>query len=50
MNKPINVTKTYLPPLKEYTKYLKDIWKSGHVTNHGPLVLELENKLRKFCL
>lgn len=44
----INVTKTYLPPLAEYNKYLKKIWKSRHVTNHGPFVNELENKLKKY--
>jgi len=44
----INVTKSYLPPLKEYVKYLEGIWESGHLTNHGPLVLELEARLREF--
>ena len=44
----INVTKTYLPPLEEYEKYLKKIWKNGWVTNQGPLVKELENNLKKF--
>jgi dTDP-4-amino-4,6-dideoxygalactose transaminase len=41
----INVTKTYLPPLEEYTKYLERIWASGWVTNNGELVQELEKKL-----
>lgn len=44
----INVTKTFLPPLEEYTEYLKGIWERGHLTNHGPLVLELERKLRDY--
>ena len=44
----INVTKTYLPSLKEYTKYLKDIWDKGQVTNNGLLVKELESKLKKY--
>jgi dTDP-4-amino-4,6-dideoxygalactose transaminase len=44
----INVTKTFLPPLEEYTKYLEGIWKSNHVTNHGPLVNELEERLKEF--
>jgi dTDP-4-amino-4,6-dideoxygalactose transaminase len=43
----INVTKTYLPPIKEYTEYLERIWKTNCVTNNGPLVLELEAKLKK---
>lgn len=46
--KKINVTKTYLPPLEEYIKYLRKIWKSGYITNHGPLATELENKLKKY--
>jgi dTDP-4-amino-4,6-dideoxygalactose transaminase len=44
----INVTKSYLPPLEEYTKYLEGIWTRVHVTNHGPLVLELEAKLKAY--
>jgi len=43
----INVTKTYLPPLEEYIKYLEKIWKSNWVTNHGPFVIELEERLKK---
>lgn len=44
----INVTKSFLPPLDEYTRYLEGIWDRGHLTNHGPLVFELEDKLRSF--
>lgn len=42
----VNVTKTYLPPLDEYVRYLEGIWERGQVTNHGPLVTELEQRLR----
>ncbi len=44
----INVTKTYLPPLEEYTAYLEGIWERVHVTNHGPLVLDLEKRLKEY--
>lgn len=44
----INVTKTYLPPLEEYNNYLKKIWGNNHVTNFGPLSIELEEKLKKY--
>ena len=44
----INVTKTYLPPLEDYTGYLKKIWEKGQITNHGPMELELEAKLKKY--
>ena len=44
----INVTKSYLPALEEYVKYLEGIWERGHLTNHGPLVLELEQKIKDY--
>ncbi len=44
----INVTKTFLPPLEEYTGKLKQIWDTHWVTNQGPLVEELELKLKKY--
>lgn len=44
----INVTKSYTPPLEEYTKYLEGIWARNHLTNHGPLVNELEEKLKEY--
>lgn len=44
----INVTKSFLPDLEEYVKYLEGIWERGHLTNHGPLVLELESQIRQF--
>ncbi|MDT8717884.1 DegT/DnrJ/EryC1/StrS family aminotransferase [Clostridium sp. 19966] len=44
----VNVTKTYLPELKKYEAYLEKIFKIGFVTNNGPLVKELENKLEKY--
>ncbi|MFM7852971.1 MAG: DegT/DnrJ/EryC1/StrS family aminotransferase [Flammeovirgaceae bacterium] len=44
----INVTKAFLPPIDEYKKYLDGIWDRVHLTNHGPLVNELEEKLKKY--
>ncbi|MEO8210928.1 MAG: DegT/DnrJ/EryC1/StrS family aminotransferase, partial [bacterium] len=44
----INVTKTYLPPLEEFTEQLKKIWKTNWVTNQGPLVENLEQGLREY--
>jgi len=43
----LNVTRTYLPPLEEYVKYLEKVWDKSWVTNHGPLVQELETRLKK---
>lgn len=44
----INVTKTFLPPLSEYTAYIEQIFSRNWVTNHGPLVNELELKLKEY--
>jgi len=44
----IPVTKTYLPPLEEYVHYLEGIWERDYVTNNGPLVKELEQKLKEY--
>lgn len=44
----INVTKTYLPPLEEYEQYLQGIWERNQLTNNGPLVRDLEAKLKDY--
>ena len=44
----INVTKSFLPPIETYTKYLEGIWSSAHLTNNGPLLIELEGKLKDY--
>jgi dTDP-4-amino-4,6-dideoxygalactose transaminase len=44
----IFVTKSFLPPIEEYHQYTEKIWKSGILTNNGPLVEELEAKLRVY--
>ena len=44
----INVTKPFLPPYEEYEQYLKGIWDRVWLTNNGPLVNDLELKLKSF--
>ena len=44
----INVTKTFLPPIEEYQKYISQIWNNNQLTNQGPLLKELEQKLGGF--
>ncbi len=44
----INVTKTFFPPLEEYQVQLQRIWNNQWLTNRGELVLELEEKLKKY--
>ena len=41
----IFVTRTKLPPIHRYYKYLEKIWANNWVTNNGEFVLELEKKL-----
>lgn len=44
----IPVTKPFIPPLAEYNRYLKGIWKRSWLTNNGPLVNELEINLKEY--
>ena len=44
----INVTKTFLPPLKEYTSYLEKIWDSSYLTNQGPLLHQFEDSVKSY--
>jgi dTDP-4-amino-4,6-dideoxygalactose transaminase len=43
----INVTKPFLPPYEEYLAYIEKIWVREWLTNNGPLVNELELKLKE---
>ena len=44
----IPVTKPFLPPKEEYDAYTDGIWKRNWLTNNGPLVNELELKLKEY--
>lgn len=44
----IPVTKPFLPPLEEYYKLVQSIWERQWLTNNGPLVNELELKLKEY--
>lgn len=44
----INVTKPNLPPLEEYVEIIKGIWDRNWLTNNGPLVNELELRLKEY--
>lgn len=46
---PIQVTKTYLPALEDYTALLQTVWDNHWVTNNGPLVQRLEQRLTERC-
>ncbi|MGO4292721.1 DegT/DnrJ/EryC1/StrS family aminotransferase [Chitinophaga sp. RAB17] len=44
----IPVTKPFLPAEEEYNKYIHAIWERHWLTNNGPLVNELETKLKEY--
>ncbi len=44
----IFVTKSYMPPLAEYMKYVNRIYENAQLTNGGPIVQELEAELMDF--
>lgn len=47
-DKPIYVTRPYLPPLEEFIPYLEELWESRVLTNGGRYHRELEVALAKF--
>lgn len=44
----INVTRSYLPEMAEYTAQLEKIWQSGWLTNRGSLTLDLETQIKQY--
>jgi len=44
----IPVTKSFLPPLEEYSAQIKRVFDNQWLTNRGPLLLELEEKLKGY--
>jgi dTDP-4-amino-4,6-dideoxygalactose transaminase len=46
--KNIFVTKTFLPQIEKYQSYLNRIWDNNQLTNQGPLLGELELKLKNY--
>ena len=46
--KPIAVSRPTLPPLEEYLALLEGVWARNHLTNAGPLVVELERRLAEY--
>ena len=44
----IPVTKAYLPDRKKLTQYIDQIYENGWLTNNGPLLQKLENRLASY--
>lgn len=47
-NKPIYVTRPFLPPLDEFVPYLEAIWENRILTNGGPFHQQLEAELCEY--
>ncbi|RFC55746.1 DegT/DnrJ/EryC1/StrS family aminotransferase [Brumimicrobium aurantiacum] len=48
LEKLIPVTKTFVPPIEEYTSQIKRAFDKGWLTNRGALTIELEEKLKDY--
>lgn len=48
MPEPLYVTKSFLPPLSEFTPYLEQIWDTHILTNGGPFHTQLEEALATY--
>lgn len=44
----IPVTKPFLPPKEEYTRLVDEIWSRNWLTNNGPMINQLELKLKDY--
>jgi dTDP-4-amino-4,6-dideoxygalactose transaminase len=48
-DKPIYVTKPWLPPLEEFQRGLAEIWGRAWLTNNGPVVQRFRAELAEYC-
>ena len=48
LEKPIYVTQPAMPPLDEFTEYLKEIWDNKILTNNGPFHQQFEKELAEY--
>lgn len=46
--KPILVTRPYLPPLEEFKKGCEEIWANQWLTNNGPMLQRFQRELSKY--
>lgn len=47
-DKPIQVTKAFLPPMEEYIEVISGIWKNNWLTNQGPIHEQFREKLEQY--
>lgn len=43
----ITVTKPFFPPIEEFFGYLKQVYDNSWLTNNGPMLVQLENRLKE---
>lgn len=48
LKEPVYVTQPALPPLEEFTEYLKQIWDTKILTNNGPFHQQFEKELAEY--
>ncbi len=48
-DKPVYVTRPWLPPLEEFQQGLAEIWGRGILTNNGPVVQKFRAELADYC-
>jgi len=48
LHEPVYVTRPAMPPLEEFMEYLKRIWETRVLTNHGPFHQQLEKELADY--
>src|SRR5690348_10144302 len=48
MDKPIYVSRPFMPELQEFLPYLERIWENKWLTNGGPFHQEFESKLAEY--
>ena len=46
--KPILVTRPYLPPLEEFKRGLEDVWSNQWLTNNGPMLQRFQKELSQY--
>lgn len=47
-DKPIYVTRPFLPPVEEFCQGLEEIWESGQLTNNGPVLKRYTKTLQEY--
>ena len=46
--KPILVTRPYLPPLEEFKRGLEEVWSNQWLTNNGPMLQRFQKELSRY--